>query len=126
MQTWEYGHLILTSTEKFIWGHKYEVQWDRRNVDSKDFDIYAFINSLGKQGWDLVSTWAIHHEGGRDATVVTYVFKRPREALAKTEQQINPSASIKTPVAQTPRRCPDCGTEAPRHVEYCPKCSARL
>lgn len=64
--TWEYKTIKVRPTG--FWGG---------TVDEAQVD--AVINGLGRDGWELATTFATHEGYGRTRDVVL-IFKRPRQA----------------------------------------------
>ena len=78
MQKWEYLQLIVGVSQPYLRSGKPEQMASANGVSimegGEKFDVYNYLNNLGKEGWELVSTDANNSEYWNGTT---YYFKRP-------------------------------------------------
>jgi|GEM_PF-3341961 hypothetical protein len=73
MQKWEYGELRENVGKQTIFNTVTQLWWQGQSVKKKRID---FMNELGSEGWELVSSSAAVYSYD---TVREYIFKRPLE-----------------------------------------------
>jgi len=87
-QEWEYGQLTAYVRGRFFGlGVKTEINWNGHEL-SRDVPIYEHLNRYGRDGWELVSSYATAGPGAPEI-VIAYVFKRPviRKSLEEQRQE---------------------------------------
>ena len=69
MQRWEYGRLVYWRESNRKSGYK----WRGQDIKVNTFDTY--LNQLGSEGWEMVSSMVAW--GGQGEEHYSYIFKRP-------------------------------------------------